>query len=101
MVCSEGVDTARTGELESNLGSQTPWSLQTLPLYVVGLSWAFSNLYDVPGDFGGGLAALNKAFASTGVLNVIHDSATGNNTGDRWQLVAIAQKTALHNYDVA
>ena len=64
---------------------QSPWSLQSLPLYNVGLSWTVSIWYDVHGYFGGGLAALNKAFAWTGVLNVIHDSATGNNAGTRWQ----------------
>ncbi len=97
----DGVDTARTGVLESKLGAQSPWSLHNLSLYNVGISWTFSILYDVSSNFGGGLAVLNKAFASTGVLNVIHDSATGNNTGDRWQLVSLALRTALHDYDVA
>ena len=75
--------------------AQSPWSLQSLSHYKVGLSWTVSIWYAVPGYFGGGLAALNKAFAWTGVLNVIHDSATGNNTGTRWQRIFIAKITTL------
>ena len=91
-----GMELIQLGQVRWNQkGAQSPWSLQSFSPYNVGLSWTVSIWYDVPGYFGGGLAALNKALAWTGVLNVIHDSATGNNTRTRWQRIFIAQITAL------